>query len=136
MNLFLVMTSKNVDINRPVIYKPKHGIIRVLIDFINGRIPIINKNKLRKQDIPINPNRLALFNLAIRTAIAQGETELGAEHIIDLDSYLKFADELIEWTPTVSSKGDEVLRKILVFYWLFKQRELSNLQTSTAPTPI
>ncbi|KAJ5589126.1 hypothetical protein N7537_011804 [Penicillium hordei] len=40
---------------------------------------------------------------------------------------------MIEWTPTVSSKGDEVLRKILVFYWLFKQQELSDLQTSIAP---
>lgn len=125
--------SKEVDLKKPITYKPKHAIIQDLIDFINRRTPIINNEKTKKEEVPLKTNRLALFNLAIATAIDQGEKEMGEEHITDLDSYLKFADDFIQWTPTVSSKGDEVLRKILVFYWPFNQQELSDLQTPIAP---
>ncbi|KAA8651061.1 hypothetical protein EYZ11_008395 [Aspergillus tanneri] len=125
--------SRGFDIHKPITYKPKHAIIQDLIDFINRRTPIINNEKTKNEEVPLKVDRLALFNLAIATAIAQGEREMEAEHITDLDGYLKFADDLVEWTPTVSSQGDEVLRKILVFYWPFNQQELSDLQTPIAP---
>lgn len=128
-----MIASKGVGLE-PITYKPKHAIIQDLIDFINRQTPIINNERTKEEELPLKVNRLALFNMAIATAIAQGEKEMGDEHITDLDSYLKFADEFIEWTPTVSSEGDEVLRKILVFYWPFNQQELSDLQTPIAPT--
>lgn len=133
MNLPLMTASEGVDSKKPITYKPKHAIIQDLIDFINRRTPIINNEKTKNEELPIKADRLVLFNLAIATAIAQGEKEMADESITDLDSYLKFADDLIEWTPTVSSKGDEVLRKILVFYWPFNQQDLSDLQTPIAP---
>jgi hypothetical protein len=72
--------------------------------------------KKNEEEFPLKVNRLALFNLAIATTIAQREREIGAKHITDLDSYLKFADDFIEWAPSVSSKGDEVLGKIFAYY--------------------
>lgn len=45
MNLPLMMTSKNVDINKPATYKPKNSIIQDLIDFINRQTPNIYNEK-------------------------------------------------------------------------------------------
>ncbi|KAI9927118.1 hypothetical protein ASPWEDRAFT_55384 [Aspergillus wentii DTO 134E9] len=126
--------SNNDDFENPITYKPKHAIIQDLIDFINRRTPIINTPKTKAEKLPIKTDRLFLFNKAIKRAIQDGEQEMGAENITNLDTYLEFADKLIEWTPTVTSTGDEVLRKILVFYWPFNQQELSDLQTPIAPT--
>ncbi|KAE8387596.1 phosphatidylserine decarboxylase-domain-containing protein [Aspergillus alliaceus] len=128
-----MIVSKGVGLHKPITYKPKHAIIQDLVDFINRRTPIINNEKTKKEEVPLKVYRLALFNWAIETAIEHGKREMEAEHITDLDSYLKFADDFVEWTPTVSSKGDEVLRKILVLYWPFNQQQLSDLQTPIAP---
>lgn len=117
----------------PVTYKPKHAIVQDLIDFINRRTPILNNEKTKKEPLPLKTDRLALFNQAIADAIKHGQKEMEDEEIYNLDSYLEFADKLIEWTPTVSSKGDEVLRKILVFYWPFNQPALNDLQTPIEP---
>jgi phosphatidylserine decarboxylase len=133
-NLPIMVAVKSNDIHKPITYKPKHAIVRDLIDFINRRTPIINTEKTKKEVLPLKCDRLALFNVAIETAIAHGQTEMEEESIKDLDSYLKFADDFVEWTPTVSSKGDEVLRKILVLYWPFNQQQLSDLQTPIAPS--
>lgn len=133
MNLPVMVASKDVGSGKPITYKPKHAIIQDLIDFINRRTPIINNEETKKEDLPKKVDRLFLFNQAIASAIAQGQKEMGEEHITDLDSYLKFADNFVEWAPTVTSKGDEVLRKLLVFYWLFNQQGLSDLQTPIAP---
>ena len=87
-----MIASKGVDPTKPITYKPKHAIIQDLIDFINRQTPIINNERTKEEELPLKVNRLALFNMAIATAIAQGEKEMGDEHITDLDSYLKFAD--------------------------------------------
>lgn len=115
----------------PITYKPRHAIVQDLIDFINRRTPIKNDED-SKRETPLF-SRLELFNLAIESAISHGEKEMRAEGITNLDNYLIFLDNFLEWAPTVSSKGDEVLRKILVVYWPFNQQELDGLQTSIAP---
>ncbi|KAG2416290.1 hypothetical protein HFD88_007505 [Aspergillus terreus] len=125
--------SKNFDPKKPITYTPKHPIVRDLIDFINRRTPYYNTKETREGPLPLARDRLFLFNQAIADAVAGGEQEMTAEGISDLDGYLKFVDHLIEWTPTVSSSGDEVLRKLLVFYWPFNQPALNNLQTPIAP---
>ena len=125
--------SKDIKLERPITYTPKHPIVRDLVDFINRRTPIYNTEKTREGPLPIKTDRLYLFNWAIADAVAGGEQEMKAEGISVLDDYLKFVDHLVEWTPTVSSTGDEVLRKILVFYWPFNQQALSDLQTPIAP---
>ncbi|KAL4876990.1 phosphatidylserine decarboxylase-domain-containing protein [Aspergillus karnatakaensis] len=125
--------SKDNTLEKPITYPPKHPIVRDLVDFINRRTPIYNTKETRDYPLPIKVDRLFLFNWAIADAVAGGEQEMKAECIEDLDGYLKFLDHLVEWTPTVSSTGDEVLRKILVFYWPFNQQALSDLQTPIAP---
>jgi phosphatidylserine decarboxylase len=135
--------SKRIDVNKPITckhitdkpitYKPKHAIVQDLIDFINRRTPIINTEQTKTEPLPDKCDRLKLFNSAIATAIAQGEIAMRAEGIEDLDTYLEFTDRFIEWTPTVDSPRDEVLQKILVFYWPFNQQELSDLQTPINP---
>jgi hypothetical protein len=133
MDLPIMTLSKDINLEKLITYTPKHPIVRDLIDFINRRTPIYNTEKTREGPRPHKVNRLFLFNWAIADAVAGGEQEMKAEGISDLDGYLKFVDHLVEWTPTVSSTGDEVLRKILVFYWPFNQQALSDLQTPIAP---
>lgn len=128
-----IMTTEDKPDETPISYKPKHAIIQDLIDFINRRTQIINTDDTKKEELPQKVNRLALFNAAIKSAIAGGQKEMGEEKIKNLDTYLEFADKLLNWTPTVTSKGDEVLRKILVFYWPFNQQQLNDLQTPISP---
>ncbi|KAE8141665.1 phosphatidylserine decarboxylase-domain-containing protein [Aspergillus pseudotamarii] len=55
------------------------------------------------------------------------------EGIKTLDHYLRFCDDLLQWVPKVSSKGDELLQKILVFCWVFDQPALHGHQTEIQP---
>lgn len=128
-----IMTTEDKPDETPIRYKPKHAIIQDLIDFINRRTQIINTDDTKKEELPKKVNRLALFNAAIKSAISGGQKEMGEEKIKNLDTYLEFADNLLNWTPTVSSDRDEVLRKILVFYWPFNQQQLNDLQTPLRP---
>jgi hypothetical protein len=81
--------------------------------------------------------RADCFNAAIATArnpMNGGLEEMDAEHIVTLDNYLEYCDNLLRWIPRVSSKGDELLRKLLVFYWALDQPILRHFQTPIEPT--
>jgi hypothetical protein len=101
-------------------YKAKEALVRDLKDFISR-----------------DPDRIRCFNKAIETAVAGSaegdEDEMGNEGIKTLDDYLLFCDNLLQWVPKVRSKGDELLQKILVFYYLFDQPSLRGLQTEIQP---
>ncbi|KAE8356265.1 phosphatidylserine decarboxylase-domain-containing protein [Aspergillus coremiiformis] len=101
-------------------YIAKEALVRDLKDFISR-----------------DADRTKCFNDAITTAIAGSaegdEDEMGNEGIRTLDDYLRFCDDLLQWVPKVSSKGDELLQKILVFYWVFDQPALHGLQTEIQP---
>ncbi|KAA8650224.1 phosphatidylserine decarboxylase [Aspergillus tanneri] len=58
---------------------------------------------------------------------------MAAEKIGTLEDYLRFVDSLLRWVPKVSSEQDELLRKILVFNWVFEQPSLRDLQTPIKP---
>ncbi|KAJ5110290.1 hypothetical protein N7532_002935 [Penicillium argentinense] len=62
-----------------------------------------------------------------------GSREMGREQIESLDDYIRFCDELLRWVPKVSTKGDELLRKILVFYWVLNQPTIRRFQTPIIP---
>ncbi|KAI0594682.1 putative phosphatidylserine decarboxylase [Biscogniauxia sp. FL1348] len=84
-------------------------------------------------------DRKLMFEQAIGSAVEPkngGAEEMAAENIKDLEEYFQFCHNLLRWVPTVSSEGDELLRKILVFYWVFDQPSLAGLQTSITPDSI
>ncbi|KAL2827783.1 phosphatidylserine decarboxylase-domain-containing protein [Aspergillus cavernicola] len=100
-------------------YVPKHAIARDLRDYI-----------FRSQE------RARAFNFAVAAARAEdsgGLEEMNAEKIYNTNDYIWFVDEMLRWTPDVSSPGDAVLRKLLVFYWIFEQPSIRNLQTAIHP---
>ncbi|KAJ5638377.1 hypothetical protein N7490_008256 [Penicillium lividum] len=77
--------------------------------------------------------RVDHFNAAIKSAIHGGRKDLNFEGIKDLDSYLQWCEGLLRWVPNVDTAGDELLRKILVFYWDFDQPSVLYLQTPMTP---
>ncbi|KAE8167436.1 phosphatidylserine decarboxylase-domain-containing protein [Aspergillus tamarii] len=101
-------------------YIAKEPLVRDLRDFISR-----------------DADRTKRFNDAIATAVAGSaggeDDEMANEGIKTLDDYLRFCDDLLQWVPKVSSKGDELLQKILVFYWVFDQPALHGLQTEIQP---
>ncbi|KAL5003368.1 phosphatidylserine decarboxylase-domain-containing protein [Aspergillus recurvatus] len=103
----------------PMPYEPKAAIVRDLRDYIFRSY-----------------QRARAFNFAIASARAKdngGQEDMNQEGIYDLDDYLRFCDELLKWAPDVSSPGDALLRKLLVFYWVFEQPSVRNLQTPILP---
>lgn len=79
------------------------------------------------------PARVTQFNTAIQSAIEGAPRDMGDEKIEDLDGFLKFCEKILRWVPKVDSTGDELLRKILVFYWVFDQTSVLDLQTRISP---
>ena len=103
-------------------YVPKERIARDLRDYI-----------YRSQE------KARAFNNALASALAPehgGQAEMKAENIKDVNDYIRFVDELLRWAPKVSSTGDELLRKLLVFYWVFDQPSIRGLQTAIHPESI
>ncbi|KAJ5088733.1 hypothetical protein N7456_012349 [Penicillium angulare] len=97
-------------------YVPKEALILDLKDFI-----------CRKK------TRLAKFNAAVKSAIEHGADDMRGEEIKDLNGYLRYCDDLLRWVPNVKTTGDELLRKILVFYWVIDQPKILDLQTPISP---
>jgi phosphatidylserine decarboxylase len=100
-------------------YVPKEALVLDLKDFIYR-----------------SDERVGKFNTAIadaRNPKNGGSEEMKAENIQVLDDYFRFCDDLLRWTPKVSSKGDELLRKLLVFYWVLDQPVVRSLQTPITP---
>ncbi|KAI0849343.1 putative phosphatidylserine decarboxylase [Daldinia vernicosa] len=62
-----------------------------------------------------------------------GHLEMSQEGIETLEDYFRFCDDLLKWVPTVDTEGDALLRKLLVFYWVFNQPEVADYQTSIRP---
>ncbi|KAI8964138.1 putative phosphatidylserine decarboxylase [Daldinia sp. FL1419] len=62
-----------------------------------------------------------------------GKLEMDQEHIERLEGYFRFCDNLLKWVPRVDTTGDELLQKLLVFYWVFNQPQLSKYQTQITP---
>ncbi|KAJ5822417.1 hypothetical protein N7447_004757 [Penicillium robsamsonii] len=79
------------------------------------------------------PTRVRDFNTAIQSALDDGPDEMYTEGITTLDSYLQYCERLLRWVPNVDTTGDELLRRILVFYWVFDQPSVLGLQTPISP---
>ncbi|KAF7596942.1 hypothetical protein BBP40_011988 [Aspergillus hancockii] len=55
-----------------------------------------------------------------------GWADMEIEHIHTLDDYIRYCDEMLRWTPKVSTKGDELPRKLLIFHWTPIRLESAN----------
>ncbi|RAH47308.1 phosphatidylserine decarboxylase [Aspergillus brunneoviolaceus CBS 621.78] len=69
---------------------------------------------------PVEPLIRDRDRTAINTALYPhngGAHEMAREGIRSLDDFLCFADALLRWVPRVTIMGDELLNKIVVFYW-------------------
>ncbi|RAH74948.1 phosphatidylserine decarboxylase [Aspergillus aculeatinus CBS 121060] len=100
-------------------YHPVEPLIRDLRDYIH-----------RDRD------RTTAFHTAINTALYPhngGAPEMAREGIRSLDDFLCFADALLRWVPRVTTTGDELLNKIVVFYWVIDQPALRGWQTPFQP---
>ncbi|KAJ5806542.1 uncharacterized protein N7503_004144 [Penicillium pulvis] len=79
------------------------------------------------------PTRTDGFKSAIDSAIENCPDEMGQNKVEHLDTYLSFCDGLLRWVPSVDSLGDELLRKYLVFHWVFDQPTVLHFQTPISP---
>lgn len=105
-----------MDHSAPPTYESKEGLVLDL------------KNFICRCD-----TRVQRFNSAIESAIDDGPDDMKAEGITNLDTYLQFCENLLRWVPNVDMTGDQLLRKILVFYWVFDQPTVLELQTRVSP---
>ncbi|KAI1451800.1 putative phosphatidylserine decarboxylase [Annulohypoxylon moriforme] len=80
--------------------------------------------------------RLVDFHNAIKSAKDPqngGDHEMSLEGINTLENYFKYCNDLLQWVPNVDSEGDALLRKLLVFYWIFNQPDVDKYQTQIIP---
>ncbi|KAI1641820.1 phosphatidylserine decarboxylase-domain-containing protein [Daldinia loculata] len=54
-------------------------------------------------------------------------------NIIGVDSFLKFANDLLKWIPHEGSEGQYVYNTLCMFYFVFNQSPLKELQTPITP---
>ncbi|KAF3056551.1 Phosphatidylserine decarboxylase proenzyme 2 [Daldinia childiae] len=80
------------------------------------------------------------FSQAVKSATDPkngGDGEMSQENISTLEDYFRFCDDLLKWVPavdtTVDTTDDALLRKLLVFYWVFNQPSVADYQTSIKP---
>ncbi|KAI1086098.1 putative phosphatidylserine decarboxylase [Rostrohypoxylon terebratum] len=98
---------------------PYHELVQDLMNFV-GRDPV----------------RLDDFHKAIQTAKDPkngGDHEMFLEGINTLGDYYRYCDDLLQWIPRVDTEGDGLLRKLLVFYWIFNQPDVDKYQTQIIP---
>ncbi|KAI2464063.1 putative phosphatidylserine decarboxylase [Annulohypoxylon bovei var. microspora] len=62
-----------------------------------------------------------------------GAEEMCQENINTLGDYLRFCNDLLRWVPRVDTPGDALLRKLLIFYWIFNQPDVDQYQTKIIP---
>lgn len=83
-----------------------------------------------------DPTRLEDFYKAIQTAKDPrngGDHDMDLEGIKTLSDYLQYCSDLLHWVPKVNTEGDALLRKLLVFYWIFNQPDVEKYQTEIKP---
>lgn len=73
-------------------------------------------------------------------AVAKARASIGDYmdriHITDAASFFYFASTLLRWTPTESFEGKDIVETIAMFYFIFNQPPLVNLQTAVSPDSV
>ena len=72
---------------------------------------------------------------AVEQAVAYNIPELKTLGIIDRESFLDYMDFLVRtWVPSEDLEGKDVYYRLVVFYFIFDQPALKNLQSPIKPT--
>ncbi|KFX94355.1 hypothetical protein O988_06350 [Pseudogymnoascus sp. VKM F-3808] len=73
------------------------------------------------------------FGKAISDAIDQAPTYMEKYEIRDLEGYFNYMDALQTWIPSENSTATQVLERVRIFYFLFNQCSVRDLQTPLSP---
>ncbi|EFY86616.1 hypothetical protein J3458_019586 [Metarhizium acridum] len=73
------------------------------------------------------------FETAITTARRDAEDDMNHQKIHNLADFFRYVNDFLHWVPRVDGTGDEVLRKICVFYWVFDQPSVRGYQSKLDP---
>jgi len=71
------------------------------------------------------------FEKAISQAKAWGIREM--EHIRNLDDFISWCNALLTWAPSENLQGKEIYNMLCLFYFVFDQPAVKDLQTPIAP---
>ncbi|MCJ1352981.1 MAG: hypothetical protein MMC33_002965 [Icmadophila ericetorum] len=89
------------------------------------------------EDQLIATDRYHSFDLAVQQALPQGIDEPKDWNITSARSFLEFASKLLtSWVPFENRDGTYIYRVIAVFYFIFDQPAIIDLQTSIHPSSI
>ncbi|KAI0846204.1 hypothetical protein F5Y00DRAFT_244319 [Daldinia vernicosa] len=78
-------------------------------------------------------NNLHALDQAIESAYQKAPKFMDTFDIIGVDSFLRFADDLLGWIPREGSEGQDVYNTLCMFYFAFNQSPLEELQNPTTP---
>lgn len=73
------------------------------------------------------------FNKAINTARRDAQEDMDQEKIYHLADFFRYIDYLLHWVPSVPGERDELLHKLVVFYWVFDQPDVKGYQSKLDP---
>jgi len=93
--------------------KQMHKVVQELID-------LIHENKWENK-----------FNEAIKTAQKKNVPRI--KHIINLQDYLTWINELLRWIPSEDKPGKEIYNRICEFYFILDQQPVLELQNKIIP---
>lgn len=108
----------------------------------NSGPPILSVGDLSDQFNPIiilfighleKTNNLHALDQAIESAYQKAPRFMDTFNIIGVDSFLKFANDLLKWIPHEGSEGQYVYNTLCMFYFVFNQSPLKELQTPITP---
>ncbi|OTB02808.1 hypothetical protein M426DRAFT_264256 [Hypoxylon sp. CI-4A] len=73
---------------------------------------------------------------AVKAAYRKTPEFLKAFNITNANSFLRFADDLLRWIPHKGSEGRDIYNVICMFYFVFNQDPLVELQTPIIPNAV
>ncbi|KAI1075665.1 phosphatidylserine decarboxylase-domain-containing protein [Whalleya microplaca] len=73
---------------------------------------------------------------AVKSAYQKIPAFMDNLHITDAGSFLDFANDLLKWTPTENFQGKDIYDILCMFYFVFDQPPLAELQTPINPDQV
>lgn len=79
-------------------------------------------------------NRYEDLEEAVKSAVSYDITEMKRLGIFDRSSFLDYMQDLVTtWIPTEDSDGKDVVLRLIIFYFIFGQDALKDLQSPIDP---
>ncbi|KAI1209175.1 phosphatidylserine decarboxylase-domain-containing protein [Annulohypoxylon truncatum] len=78
-------------------------------------------------------NKPHALDHAVKEAYQKSTKLMNTFNITGANSFLKFANDLLRWIPHESSEGKDVYNILCIFYFVFNQHPLKDIQTPITP---